>query len=217
MKHAAGARAAGAIAMVTLLGGCMGGLLGGGKPDQLYRFGDPLVAEAAATAPVPVPRRTVTLAPIQLPAAAAGDRILTIEGASAAYVKDVRWVSPATFLFRDAVRGAMQARIPDLALSDRASARQTQGIVTVRLSRFEAEYDGTSEQPTIRVEGEAVLVAPDTRAILARLTIMEREVASGGGAEAVARSFDTATRRASIAVADWVNLSLVVAPAAPRS
>lgn len=205
MNQFARLRLVGAALLATMLGGCLGSLVGGGKPDTLYRFGDP---GPAATVPLAVPRRVLAVLPVGLPAAAAGDRILTVESGTGAYVKDVRWISPATILFSDAVRGALTGRIPDLALVDRVTARQAQRYLTIWISRFEARYDAGSQIPVVAIEGQAVLADSATRAIVARMPIAERAPAGGAGAAMVAAAFDAAVRRASVGIADWTNANL---------
>lgn len=207
MSLRASLRLAAGTALATLLGGCLGGLVGGGKPDALYRFGD---AGPAATAPLATPRRVLAVLPVQLPAAAAGDRILTVEGNAAAYVKDVRWVSPAATLFSDAIRGALVVRVPDLALVDRITARQAQQYLSVRIDRFETRFAEGATAPVVVVEGEASLADPATRAITARRPIVQRVDASGSDASSVAAAYDGAVRAAGVDVADWVNQRLTV-------
>ena len=62
------------------------------KPANLYRFGQPIAAEAV-TAPVGQVGVFRTSATFQREAA--GDRLLTISGGKVAYIAETRWVAPS--------------------------------------------------------------------------------------------------------------------------
>jgi cholesterol transport system auxiliary component len=208
MNSAAHARVAAVLGLAGLLGGCVGGLLGGGKPDRLYSFGG--ISDVAVSAEVQ-PRRLLSVPSVQMPAAVAGDRILTVQGNERAYIKDVRWVSPAAMLMQGAIEGALRTRVPDMTLADTVTVRKSQAVLSVRLSRFEAEYATDADSPPkVRIVGDATLIEATTRRIIARLPIDERETARGNGSAELAAAFDRATQRAVVLVVDAVNQRLPV-------
>lgn len=209
MSRAANPRIVALLGLAGLMGGCVGGLLGGGKADQLYSFGvlqddAPVVAEAS-------PRRLLSITPVQMPGAAAGDRILTVQGNESAYVKDVRWISPATMLMQAAIENTLRARVADLMIAHPSTARKAQTILSIRLSRFDAQYpsDGNG-LPTVRIMGDAALIDAATRRIIARLPIDTREAAHADGSAALASAFDRATQLTAVLVSDGVNQRLPV-------
>src|SRR4030095_14977037 len=94
------------IAAVALaLGACVS-LLPKTKPAHLYRFGQPVAAEALTASPGQVGVfRSSGVFQRESP----GDRILTITSGKAAYVADTRWVAPAATLWDEAVVAAFDA------------------------------------------------------------------------------------------------------------
>lgn len=193
-------RLLGAILLTLALPGCVGGLLGGGKPDRLYRFGmtGPI---APASGPEALTRRTLVLPPPVFPSEVAGPRLLTMEGGQASYIKDVRWVAAAPLLFGAAVKAGFAARAPWIEVVDRG--RADADVLQVSVSRFEADYPGDGSPPTVRVEGEAVLVDGGTGRRLAAYRLVEAEPAAADRAEAIVSAFDTAVARAVSGTVDW--------------
>lgn len=210
-------RTLGVLAAATMLSGCVGSLLGGGKPDRLYRFG------ASAMAPTPVvptvrPRRLLTVPAAQFASAVAGDRILTVDGAKAAYAKDARWLSPASVLYDDAVQAALRTRVPDIGIATRATLRDTTAILSIEIDRFEAQFadrGDASATPTVHIEGTATLVDTHTRAVIARYPIASMQTASADNEAAIVAAFDTAATRSAAAIADWVNVATPVPASLP--
>ena len=127
-------------AAAPLCAGCVT-LLPKAAAEPLYRFG----GDASAPPPTAAPGRDGLLGiVVTLPAAARGDSLLAVSGRSAAYISGGRWVSPASDLFREAaVR----------ALAGRGTAGPGGGVLTLAVTRFEADYDhGTDAPPTVRIE-----------------------------------------------------------------
>lgn len=210
------ARATAALFPLLLLGGCIGSVIGGGKPDALYRFGSSTAAPSAPGAAFA--RRSLLLMPVRFPAAAAGDRLLTVAGTDVAYIKDVRWVSAAPVLFRDGLAGTFQRRVPDIALADRVTASGVDAVLTVDVTRFEAAYDrGTAAAPTVHVAGVAVLIDPTSRTAIARRPFAQAQSASADTITAIVAATDTASRNALVELVDWTNASVIVRPPQIRS
>lgn len=214
MKIARITSATAMLGAVLMLGGCIGSLVGGGKPDTLYRFGD--FDDASAIVQPGLARRTLLLTPASFPAAVAGDRLLTVEGNEVAYLKDVRWASPAPILFRDALTRAFQRRAPDIVLADRTTAGAAQAVLTVDVNKFEAAYEnGPDAPPVIHVSGSSAIVGAD-RALLGRHAFTHALPASANTTSAVAAAIDVASRDSIVELVDWVSTVLPVKPSPPR-
>ncbi len=185
--------------LALLLSGCLGMLIGG-KPNRLYRFGAPVVTPTVAP---PAPSRLVVLSPTIFASDVAGARVLTVEGQETSYLKGVRWVSPAPLLFDGALKAGFAARAPWLAL---AAQREKPGgdSLQVSIDRFEASYaGGPGTGPVIRLTGSAVLIDGTSSERIATLSLSEAQPAANDRVEAVVKAFDAAVGRAVGQVADW--------------
>ena len=198
-------RAVAALSPMLLLGGCLGALVGGGQPDGLYRFGD--ARDMGAVQRDTVPRRSLLVMPIRFPASAAGDRLLTVAGNEAAYLKDVRWMSPAPILFRDALNATLRRRVPDLSLADRATAAGADTVLTIEVESFAASYDrGIAAPATIHIAGVASLVNSGSRTVVARKSFAQAITASADTVTAIVAAIDLACRNSTVELADWTNV-----------
>lgn len=194
-------RRLGPLAAPLLLTACVGGLLGGGKPDRLYRFGTSF-PPAAAVAPG-FPARLIVLAPPAFASEVAGARVLTVEGREASYLKDVGWVSPAPLLFADALKAGLAARAPGLAVAERREGAGAD-LLQVSIDRFEAAYAGPpGAPPVVEVAGDAVLTDGGTGRRIAQFRISERQPAAADRVGAIVDAFDAAVARAVAGTADW--------------
>ena len=124
------------LGLVIALSGCVGSLLGGGKPDRLYRFGP--TASAAASAPIGQPARVLAVPPPQFAPDIGGDRILTVAGQDNAYLKDMRWVSPAPTLYAGTIETTLAERAPDMIVAT-GNGWWTAGTSIVGIQRASAE------------------------------------------------------------------------------
>jgi len=187
-----------ALAGALALGGC--GLLGGGKPANLYRFG---AGEAAATAPVEVRGgRTVGLSNLTFAEESEGDRILTITGGEAAYIKQTRWVAPASELFTAAAERAFDRAGVRLAL--RGQPYNTDAGLILEVPTFEARYEnGAKAAPVVVVEVRASLVAGMEKRLVGETAFTARQPAAENRVSAIVEAFDTATRQALDHTATW--------------
>ena len=190
-----------------LLAGCS--LLGGGKPDQLYRFGGaPTAAASDAGGAVPVARYTLLLMPVRFAAEIEGDRVLASRDRQTLYVKGMRWVAPAPILFTQAVRATLRARAPWIAVTDRHAGGPADHVLQIRIDRFEARYEaGPKAAPTIHVEGEATLGDSRTHGPAADYRLVADQVASGNDAAAIVAAFDQAAANSIVATVDWASLT----------
>lgn len=205
-------RAATALALVTLLGGCgVLSLIGGGKPKnpaQMYRFGGPAAvassAQATADAAIPVQLDSLTFQP-----AAEGDRILAVSGAEAFYIANTRWVSPADELFVEAAGRAFDRA--GLQLTRRGQPIQTGYGVTLTVPVFEARYDaGPQAAPTVVVEVRAAMLANREPAGSTRAAASVP--AASNNVSAIVAAYDAATLQVLDNVAAWAATTARTAP-----
>ena len=191
---------------LLLLAGCAG-LLGGGKPADLYRLEIASTAPAAAARPA---RRTVLVLPVQFTPQSSGDRILTVRGPQAMYVKGARWISPVPDLFATNMERSFAARAPDILLTSPREPGGAGYALLVMVQRFAAIYPAGSAKlvtPTVQIEGEARLLrASDHRTIAARRFSSEAHAADNR-VTAIVEAFDTATDRYLADLVDWASRS----------
>jgi cholesterol transport system auxiliary component len=139
-----------ALALSASLAGCIT-LFPKEKPVQLYRFD-------AAVQPIQSSGRSfaVRTSMSEFDAAAAGDRIMTVDGDQVAYVADGRWSSPANQLFDEAVAHGFAA--PGDAARLVGSIGKADYRLRLVVSRFEARYpSGPTSTPTVVIVVRAVL------------------------------------------------------------
>ena len=146
-------------ALLVLLAGLLAGCISvfpESEPAQLYRFGDS-VSPSRATATTD-PTFNVFLGRTEFSRAAAGDRILTVSGNEAAYIKGARWVTSAEDLFTDALRRGFSENPAAARLIGNESAARVDYLLSVQVQVFEARYtSGPDAAPDIQVEVRATL------------------------------------------------------------
>ena len=154
MIHPRAARLAAAAFALTLAAGLAGciTLFPKEKPVQLYRF-------YAAVQPLPSSTGrsfAVRTGMSEFDVAAAGDRIMTVDGDQVAYVADGRWSSPANQLFDEAVAHGFAAP-GDAARLVGAIGRADYRLRLV-VSRFETRFpSGPTSAPTVVIVVRAIL------------------------------------------------------------
>ncbi|WP_051170181.1 ABC-type transport auxiliary lipoprotein family protein [Sphingomonas sp. YL-JM2C] len=179
--------------------------LGGGKPDNLFRFG---VSEpqAVSGSSAPTARTQVTLARIGFSPEIDGDRILTTRGDSILYIKDARWVAPAPDLFAQAVTRQFGQRAPAVRLTPPGEHRGSGILLRLDVDRFEARYDQASAKdapPVIQLSGTAELVDLQSRQIIASRRFALEEPAAANGKVAIVSAFDAVVSRCIADIVDW--------------
>ena len=192
------------LAAMLLLGGCVGSLLGGGKPDALYRFGN---APPAAAPALPTPQqRTVVLLKAGFAAEVSGDRLLATHGGSTRYIKGMRWVAGAPGLFTQALAHSFDTRAPALRFTTTQGGDLTGYALALAISRFEAQYGSEAmiDPPTILIEGDATLYGLADRKAIATRHFSARAVAGRNNADQIVAAFDQATNSYTAQVSDWV-------------
>ena len=183
-----------AAAAALTLAGCIT-LLPDAKPAQLYRFTpDPgtLGVSAPTEGRVPVIRAGGSFHP-----AAAGDRILTADGAEAAYLANARWTQSASVLFDQAMVAAFASSTgPARLITPGELGRPAFGL-RVDVSRFEADYDqGPRSAPEVRIDLHVVVTRLRDQKVVREdsLSISRRASENRGGA--IAEAFRDATGEA---------------------
>ena len=172
------------------------------KPAQLYRFG----AAAIATPTQPTGAVTLRLQPLGFPVAAAGDKMLTIEGDQAAYVGGGRWVTSAVTLFEDAVVETFGARGGPVRLLARGELATPTYMLKVDVRRFEARYEqGAGAPPTVVVEVYAALDSPSTAKRDRQRLFSGSATATDNRIGPIATAYDQAVRKVCGELVDWAS------------
>ena len=212
-------RAAIALAALPFVAGCVGGLLGEGDSDQLYRLQAELPAsQGGSAAGVPAAQRTaIVLLPLSFAPEIEGDRMLAGRGREAFYIKDARWVAPAPSLVSDALASAFDVRAPALLLADRRDNAGAEFALEVHVTRFEARYpagtDVESEAAPVAIfAGEARLRGRGREPVAVRSfssAVPARENRVSAIVDAHAEGVSTAAAE----LADWTQAAIAAAPA----
>ncbi len=190
-------------AVANLLAGCIS-LFPKAEPVQLYRFGvtTPQVQETATRGP----GFGVYVMATGFDRAAASDRILTVTGTQAAYIKGARWVTSSVALFDSALQRAFDADQGPARLVDHAGIAQTDYVLTLDVRTFEARYDhGQAANPTIVVELHAALDRTHDRIVVGDRSFKASITASDNRVGAIAQAFDQAVAQALGELVAWVN------------
>jgi cholesterol transport system auxiliary component len=193
------------LAAVSVLGGCA--LLGGGGKNrpQLYRF------DVDAAAPAAAPARTVALNALTFQTAAAGDRLLAVQGAEAFYIARARWVSRADELFTQAAERAFSQANVRLARRGQPFTPDAGLVLTVPV--FETRYlNGTESAPTVMLEVRASLIGCANRTVVGERSFSVRQPATGNTVPQIVAAYDAAVTQALGEAATWT-----AATAPPRS
>ena len=195
-----------------ILAGCIT-LLPDTQPAQLYRFTpDPgtLGAIPPTEGRTPLIRAGGNFHP-----AAAGDRILTAEGAQAAYLANARWTQSASVLFDQALVAAFAASNgPARLITPGELGRPAFGL-RVDVSRFEADYDnGARAAPEVRVDLHIVVTRLKDQKVVREQSFSVSRRASENRGGAIAEAFRDAVSEALGAIITTANEGVAAGPAA---
>jgi cholesterol transport system auxiliary component len=197
--------AATALALTVAVGlsGCIS-LFPKVKPAGLYRFGDS--APVAAAKGPPATLVGVLKAPTVFTRAAAGDRLLTMTGAEAAYVAGARWVSPAGVLFDEAVSRAFYTDSGRARLIGRGEAGKADAMLRLEVRAFETDYvNGADAPPEVVVQVRAVLTRTSDRALIGDKVFDARVPASVNRVGAIVQAYDQSVDKVLTDTVAWVN------------
>jgi cholesterol transport system auxiliary component len=172
-------------------------------PVQLYRFGGAFAPAQNAPAG---PAFMVEVLPINFSADAAGDRILTVTGAEAAYIGNARWVTSATNLFEQALTNAFEADAGPARLMSRGEPVRPDLYLKLDVRRFDANYlQGAGGAPTVEVAVDAALSAPASRMISAERLFSATVPADANRGGRIAAAFDQAVTSVLQPLVKWVD------------
>jgi cholesterol transport system auxiliary component len=194
------AAAAAALTIAALgLSGCIS-LFPKSNPAQLYRFGAAdLTAPADATKPLEVIKGAV-----DFNRAAAGDRILTVNGSELAYIKDARWVAPAATLFDEAYERAFANSSSAPRLTGLGRASKAVGVLKLDVDAFETRYDqGMEAAPLVVIRIRASMISTRDRVLLGDHAFESRFRATDNRVSAIVQAYDAAAGDALGKLADW--------------
>ena len=195
-----------------ILAGCIT-LLPDTQPAQLYRFTpDPGTLGAP---PLTEGRTPLIRAGGNFHPAAAGDRILTAEGAQAAYLANARWTQSASVLFDQALVAAFAASTgPARLITPGELGRPAFGL-RVDVSRFEADYDnGARAAPEVRVDLHIVVTRLKDQKVVREQSFSVSRRASENRGEAIAEAFRDSVSEALGAIITTANEGVAAGPAA---
>jgi cholesterol transport system auxiliary component len=171
-------------------------------PANLFRFGVP---PTSATAPAGGPTFGVVNTVMSFDRAAATDRILTVSGSEAAYIKGSRWVTPANILFDQAVTRSFDNAGGPARLIGRGEVARADYVLKLDVRSFEARYEhGAGGAPTVVVVLHADLDRISDRAVAGGHTFEARVEASDNRVSAIARAFDQAVTKVLGDLVGWV-------------
>ena len=188
-----------AIACVAL-GGCIS-VFPKTKPAQLYRFdNEPLQAGASLPA---ASARVVARGNLRFETAAAGDRILTVTGASTAYIAGARWVSSAPILFEESLVRAFEAA-GGPRLAEGGSAIRATEVLNLDVQTFETRYDqGEKAAPEVVVQIRAQLIRTSDRGVVADQLFTSAQRAGDNRVGPIVDAYDAAVRDVLGKLAGW--------------
>ena len=190
-------------AAASLLAGCIS-LFPKADPAQLYRFGAtaPQVQETASAGPAFGVFLTVT----GFDRAAANDRILTVTGTQAAYIKGARWVTSSVALFDSALQHAFDADQGPARLVARGEIARADYVLKLDVRTFEVRYDnGQAAAPTIVVDVHAALDRASDQTLVGDRSFKASITASDNRVDAIAQAFDQAVAQVLGKLVAWVD------------
>lgn len=179
-------------------------LLPKSKPVNLYRFGQPTEAPAAAEAPIGTVGVFRTNATFQRESA--GDRLLTITDGKAAYLAETRWVAPAAVLWDQAVVAAFDADAGHVRLLSRGEPASAVYILRLDVRSFETRYErGPKAAPTIVVRARAVISRGTDQGLVSERIFEKRITAADNRVSAIVPAYDRAVSEVLADLVTWTN------------
>jgi cholesterol transport system auxiliary component len=192
-----------AVIGAGLLAGCIS-ILPKEKPAQLYRFGSPSLD--ARTPAAGQTRFPVQMIPLTFNRAAAGDRILTMTGNEAAYVKGSRWVASASTLFETAVANAFDNDGGTARLLARGEPVHPDYTLKLDVRAFETRYEhGQGAAPTVVIELYAALGQVEGRLPAGERIFRASIPAADNRVGAITAAYDQAVTKVLGEMVAWVD------------
>ena len=187
-------------AAAATLSGCVS-LLPRSEPAHVYRFGQPLAAEAlkAPQGSVGVFRASSTFQ-----RESAGDQLLTLTNGKAAYVAETRWIAPASVLWDEAVLAAFDADHGPVRIISRGEPVNADYILRLDVRNFEAIYDqGAEAPPTVVVRVRAAISGGKDRASISDKIFEKRVTATENRVGAIVPAYDRAVAEVLAEIVEW--------------
>lgn len=203
-----------AAACALALSACVS-VLPAGKPVRLYTF-EAVEAPAPAAQASSAKPAGLVLSGVVLPAASAGDGLLTVTGDEAAYVGGARWVSPAVLLMQAAVQRVFAEREPGVRLLRRDQPAGASGALLLEVTAFETRYPVAGAAPVVRVALHAVLSRPDGTFAAERRFLVDQPAAQNR-VSAIVPAYDAAITRVLTDAAAWTASAAAALPSRPAS
>jgi len=193
------AAAGAALALAAGLAGCIT-LFPAEKPVQLYRFD----AALQPAPPAGSPGFAVRVAATDFDPAAAGDRIMTVDGDQIGYINTGRWSAPANQLFDEAVAHGLGA--PGDAAHLVGPTGKAKYRLHLTVTRFEARYaSGPTAPPTIAIVVRASLDRQSDMSAVASQEFEAEVPASDNRVGPIVTAFDAATTKVVGDLVAWVD------------
>ena len=200
-----------AVAAMTLsLGACVT-VFPKRPPSQLYSFGQNFPVRDAASAGGP--RLSVLRSVTTFNRAAAGDRILTINGDQAGYIAASEWVSPAAIMFDEAESRAFDADNGIARLVKPGGMSRSAADLRLDVQTFEARYPGDLKAaPVVVVRVHATLSSMADRHVIAERTFESKQQAGDNRVSAIVHGFDTGVVEVLSQIVGWTDSQMATVP-----
>jgi cholesterol transport system auxiliary component len=197
-------RVAAALGLTGLLAGCVS-VLPKSDPVQLYAFEGAAAPPSPAAAPAAGKPFDVMRGIGSFNRAAAGDRILTTDGAKVAYIGKARWVAPAVVLFDQALSRAFDDSQGPARLLGRGQVGKAEYVLRLDVRDFEARYEnGLKAAPVVLIRARASLT-DSQRALVGDKMFEVRVPAADNRVGAIAEAFDKAVGQMAGELVTWTN------------
>ena len=187
------------VALALSLGGCLGGLLGGGKTPPWLLTLTPQAPAPASIARTAGAGEAVTIELPVVPKEIRVNRVPVHEGPIAiAYVKDLTWVDTPDKLFQDLLTETVTRTTNRVVLDPRQSSLDPGVTITGNLSRF--GYD--AQEGAVVVRYDAAMSRAGGAAVVTRR--FEARAPADGTAASVAPAINGAANQVAMEVAQWI-------------
>ena len=187
------------VALALSLGGCLGGLLGGGKTPPWLLTLTPQAPAPGTIARSAGPGEAVTIETPVVPREIRTNRVPVHSGPIAiAYVKNLTWVDTPDKLFQHLLAETVTRTTNRVVIDPKQSTLDPGTTVTGRLSRF--GFD--AQEGMVVVRYDAVMARSGGTQVVTRR--FEAREPADGSAATVAPGINAAANRVAIEVAQWV-------------
>jgi cholesterol transport system auxiliary component len=136
----------------------------------------------------------VSLGDITFPRAAAGDRLLTVEGQQVSYIAKSRWSAPSETLYQGALVTAFARQSEAVDLVNAASPRRSQYRLTLAVQDFAVHYQDKGRGQNVVVRLQADLVRLKDRSVVLNQTFEAVVPASANRVSALVEAYEKAVQ-----------------------